>query len=67
MLRRPRLKIGAAKVGVAMARIQEAGFLVELTIALKVATDPDDKIFLECAAAADAEYLVTGNLAHFPA
>lgn len=33
---------------------------------LRVATDPDDNIFLECADAARADYLVTGNLRHFP-
>ena len=31
------------------------------------ASDPDDNIFLECAAAAQADYLVTGNQGHFPA
>jgi hypothetical protein len=31
----------------------------------KVTCDPDDNIF-ECAAAARADYLVTGNLRHFP-
>ena len=29
--------------------------------------DPDDNIFLECAEAAAADYLVTGNKRHFPA
>ncbi len=33
---------------------------------LDVANDPDDNIFLECADAAKADYLVTGNLRHFP-
>jgi predicted nucleic acid-binding protein len=33
---------------------------------LEVATDHDDNIFLECAEAAGADYLVTGNLKHFP-
>lgn len=28
--------------------------------------DPDDNIFLECADAARADYLVTGNQRHFP-
>jgi predicted nucleic acid-binding protein len=31
-----------------------------------VAGDPDDNRFLECADAARADYLVTGNLRHFP-
>ncbi len=30
------------------------------------ASDPDDNIFLECAEAAEAQYVVTGNQADFP-
>lgn len=33
---------------------------------LAVAGDPDDDRFLECADTARADYLVTGNLRHFP-
>jgi uncharacterized protein len=33
---------------------------------LEVCTDPDDNVFLECADAARADYLITGNLKHFP-
>ena len=33
---------------------------------LHVAKDPDDDKFLECADAARADYLVTGNQRHFP-
>jgi uncharacterized protein len=33
---------------------------------LQVTQDPDDDIFLECADAARADYLVTGNQRHFP-
>ena len=33
---------------------------------VKVSPDPDDDIFLECAEAAKAHYLVTGNVRHFP-
>ena len=32
----------------------------------QVATDPDDNKFVECADAARADYLVTGNARHFP-
>ena len=54
----------------------EAEYILDLltTIALRVvpinsvtaATDPDDNCFLECAEAADADYLITGNKRHFP-
>jgi uncharacterized protein len=33
----------------------------------QVAFDPGDNIFMECADAARADYLITGNLRHFPA
>ncbi len=39
---------------------------VEPAFALNGASDEDDNRLLECAAAADASYLVTGNLKHFP-
>lgn len=43
--------------------------LVQRTAATSPATaalDEDDNRFLECAAAAEASYLVTGNLRHYP-
>ncbi len=33
----------------------------------QLTTDPADSVFLECADAARADYLVTGNRRHFPA
>jgi putative PIN family toxin of toxin-antitoxin system len=33
---------------------------------LEATPDPDDNLFLECADAARADYLVTGNQQHFP-
>jgi putative PIN family toxin of toxin-antitoxin system len=33
---------------------------------LEVTNEPDDNIFLECAEAARADYLITGNQKHFP-
>ena len=42
------------------------GFWVRPTETVRVSPDPDDNIFLECAQAAQADYLVTGNLKHFP-
>jgi putative PIN family toxin of toxin-antitoxin system len=40
--------------------------LVAPAHALQVAKDPDDDKFLECADAARADYLITGNHRHFP-
>lgn len=46
--------------------IREIGLWVRPTQPVHACSDPDDNIFLECAEAAQAEYLVTGNLKHFP-
>jgi uncharacterized protein len=41
--------------------------LVVAEARVSAATDEDDNRFLECAAAASADYLITGNLRHYPA
>jgi putative PIN family toxin of toxin-antitoxin system len=46
--------------------IRNRSQLVRPSMRLNVASDPDDNIFLECADAAKADYLVTGNQKHFP-
>ena len=40
--------------------------LVDPVRGLQVTKDPDDNKFLECADAARADYLITGNQRHFP-
>lgn len=37
------------------------------TKVVKATSDPDDNMFLECALEARADYVVTGNVRHFPA
>jgi len=46
--------------------IKQHSYTVIPTRRLEVARDPDDNMFLECADAARADYLVTGNQRHFP-
>ena len=46
--------------------IRNTAHLVVPLHPLQVAKDPDDNKFLECADAARADYMVTGNLRHFP-
>jgi uncharacterized protein len=46
--------------------IHNRSFLVSPQRSLDVTSDPDDNLFLECAEAARADYLITGNLRHFP-
>lgn len=47
--------------------IKNRAHLVRPAYELEVAKDPDDNKFLQCADAARADYLITGNQRHFPA
>lgn len=66
MLCRPRLGIDPKKIRFALEQIGKVTRPVAPIAAVTAAQDPDDNIFLECAEAAQADYLVTGNLRHFP-
>ena len=46
--------------------IQSHAHSVKPSRPLQVTGDPDDNKFLECADAARADYLITGNQRHFP-
>jgi putative PIN family toxin of toxin-antitoxin system len=46
--------------------IRNRSILVSPQRNLDVTSDPGDNVFLECAEAARADYLITGNLRHFP-
>jgi putative PIN family toxin of toxin-antitoxin system len=50
-----------------LALLERMAMPVEPTAAVQAASDEDDNRFLECAGAASAEYLITGNLRHYPA
>jgi len=49
-----------------LKEIQAIGIMVSPAASEPLTSDPDDSIFLECAQAAKADYLVTGNTRHFP-
>jgi uncharacterized protein len=49
-----------------MQLIRNRSHLVTARVTIEAASDPDDNKFLECADAARADYLVTGNTRHFP-
>lgn len=66
VLRRPRLRRSEAEVDGALRAIRECAIWVRPGKTVRVCLDPDDDIFLECAEAAGAQYIVTGNLRHFP-
>jgi putative PIN family toxin of toxin-antitoxin system len=66
VIRRPRLRRSSAEVEATLDALRERGLWVRPVAVVVVCPDKDDNIFLECAEAAAAHYLVTGNLKHFP-
>lgn len=66
VIRRPRLKRSPDVIEGTLRSIRKLGHCVKPSVRVKECTDPDDSVFLECAQAAEADYLVTGNRRHFP-
>ena len=66
MLARPELRIRKGLRLQLLQLIKNQSHTVAPARQLEATTDPSDNIFLECADAARADYLVTGNQKHFP-
>jgi uncharacterized protein len=66
VLSRPELQIRKGLRLQLLQLIKRHSYLVAPSHPLRITTDPADNIFLECADAARADYLVTGNQRHFP-
>ena len=66
VLARPELRIRKGLRLQLLQLIKNHGHTVVPARQLEATTDPADNIFLECADAARADYLVTGNQKHFP-
>jgi putative PIN family toxin of toxin-antitoxin system len=66
VLARPELRIRRGLRLQLLQLLKNRSYPVVPARKVEVASDPDDNIFLECADAARADYLVTGNLRHFP-
>jgi uncharacterized protein len=66
VLRRPRFNRSHSEIVATLRTIRDKGFWVKPTEKVRFCSDPDDDIFLECAQAAAAHYLVTGNAKDFP-
>jgi|ERR1035437_628365 putative PIN family toxin of toxin-antitoxin system len=66
VLARPEFKIRKGLQHQLLAMIRSKARLVAPARRLRVANDPDDDMFIECADAARADYLITGNPRHFP-
>ena len=66
VLRYPRLKFKAKEVARFLARLRRGSVVVRPTRTVSASPDQADNRFLECAEAARADFLVTGNKKHFP-
>lgn len=65
--RRAKFNRTEAAIETVLRAIHQNGFWVRPSEKIHACSDRDDDIFLECAQAARAHYIVTGNLRHFPA
>jgi uncharacterized protein len=66
VIRRPRFSFEEKIIAALLSAIRDQAVWVKPTTKVRVCSDPDDNMFLECAETACANYLVTGNLKHFP-
>ncbi len=66
VLARPELRIRKGLREQLLQLVSNRSHSVTVSRPLQAAKDPDDNKFLECADAARADYLVTGNQRHFP-
>jgi putative PIN family toxin of toxin-antitoxin system len=66
VLARPELRIRRGLQVQLLDLLENRARLVSPTRLVRASSDPDDDKFLECADEARADYLVTGNLRHFP-
>jgi putative PIN family toxin of toxin-antitoxin system len=66
VIRRPRFKRDTEVIEATLEAICRVANHVEPTRHVDACKDVDDNMFLECAEAAHAHYLITGNQRHFP-
>ena len=66
VIRRPRFRRSENEISDGLRAVREMALWVKPSRRVRACPDPDDDCFLECAEAARAHYLVTGNARHFP-
>jgi uncharacterized protein len=66
VLARPELQIRKGLQRQLLDLLRKRAHFVTPACTLQMTSDPEDNMFLECADAACADYLVTGNVRHFP-
>ena len=65
VLLRPRLKLKPRQAATVLRQVEVAGSMFHPTEILSISVHEADNRFYECACAAQAAFLVTGNLRHF--
>ena len=66
VLARPKFGFAPDELSAVMGMFRDKGNVVDPAGDVPGLPDPSDAIFILCAAAAQADYLVTGNKRHFP-
>lgn len=66
VLKRPKFRLDPKRVEAFLRDLRKAAIRVRPSRPVSEASDEADNRFLECALAARAHYLVTGNKKHFP-
>lgn len=66
VLHYPRLKLDPARIRAFLSDIGNSGELVRRRRTLNISRDESDNRFYECAEAGKADFLITGNIQHFP-
>ena len=65
VLHRPKLRLEAREIDTTLKKLREIGQLVRPIRTLQISSHESDNRLYECAQAAQADYLVTGNRRHF--
>jgi putative PIN family toxin of toxin-antitoxin system len=66
VLARARLKLNQHQIARLLRDLRQTVVLVTPRKRVQIATDPDDDKVIECALAGRADFIVTGNIRHFP-
>ena len=66
VLARPKFLKLKPRIDALVARLEPQVARIETHSKLTMASDPDDNIILECALDSGANYIITGNLKHYP-
>lgn len=66
VLHRVKFRRSADEIAKTLKGIREASLWVRPRVKIRACPVIDDNMFLECAEAAEASYVVTGNRRHFP-